>query len=53
MENVVLVLRTVLTVVNYDYVVDFGFYQTGGIATKAMSTGYVLRKGKELRLSNS
>ena len=42
MENVVLVLRTDLTVVNYDYVVDFRFYQTGGIATQSMSTGYVL-----------
>lgn len=42
MENVILVLRTILTVVNYDYVLDFKFYQNGMLETKAMSTGYVL-----------
>lgn len=42
LENVILVLRTIVTVVNYDYVLDFRFYQNGVLETKAMSTGYAL-----------
>ncbi|XP_045168957.2 putative amine oxidase [copper-containing] [Mercenaria mercenaria] len=42
MENVILVLRTIVTVVNYDYVLDFRFYQNGVIEVKSMSTGYIL-----------
>ncbi|XP_045169961.2 putative amine oxidase [copper-containing] [Mercenaria mercenaria] len=42
MENVVLVLRTIVTVVNYDYVLDVRFYQNGVIEVKGMSTGYAL-----------
>ncbi|XP_052800940.1 putative amine oxidase [copper-containing] [Mya arenaria] len=42
MENNILVLRTVVTVVNYDYVFDFRFFQNGVIETKGISTGYVL-----------
>lgn len=42
LENVVLVLRTIVTVVNYDYVLDFRFYQNGVIEVKGMSSGYAL-----------
>lgn len=42
MENVYLVLRTIVTVVNYDYVLDFRFYQNGVIEVKSMSTGFAL-----------
>lgn len=41
-ENTILVLRTAVTVVNYDYVFDFRFFQNGVIEVKGMSTGYVL-----------
>lgn len=42
MPNSVLILRAVLTVVNYSYLVDFIFYQTGAIEVKTVSTGYIL-----------
>lgn len=42
MVNVFLVLRTIVTVVNYDYVLDFRFYQNGVVEVKSMSTGYAL-----------
>ncbi|XP_033749428.1 putative amine oxidase [copper-containing] [Pecten maximus] len=42
MPNVVLTLRSVYTVVNYDYIFDFFFYQNGVVEVRAMSTGYIL-----------
>jgi diamine oxidase len=42
MPNSVLVLRAILTVVNYSYIVDFIFYQTGALEVKTVSTGYIL-----------
>lgn len=42
LENNLLVLRTIATVANYDYVFDFRFFQNGVIETKGISTGYVL-----------
>ncbi|XP_069138608.1 putative amine oxidase [copper-containing] [Argopecten irradians] len=41
MPNAVLTLRTVFSVVNYDYVIDFFFYQNGVIEVRSMSTGYI------------
>ena len=41
MANQVLVLRTVATVYNYDYVFDFIFYQNGVIEVKISATGYI------------
>ncbi|KAH3894226.1 hypothetical protein DPMN_018382 [Dreissena polymorpha] len=42
MENSILVLRTIVTIENYDYIFDFKFFQNGVLETKGMSTGYVL-----------
>ncbi|KAJ8321529.1 hypothetical protein KUTeg_000919 [Tegillarca granosa] len=42
MESVVLILRTLITVINYDYIFDFIFYQNGVIEVKGVSTGYIL-----------
>ncbi|XP_060064123.1 putative amine oxidase [copper-containing] [Ylistrum balloti] len=42
MPNVVLTLRSVFTVVNYDYIFDFIFFQNGVVQVRAMSTGYIL-----------
>ena len=41
MANQVLVLRTVATVYNYDYVFDFIFYQNGVIEVKISASGYI------------
>lgn len=41
MPNHVLVLRTVATVYNYDYLFDFVFYQNGVIEVKVSASGYV------------
>lgn len=38
----VLVLRTVLTVGNYDYIFDYIFHQNGVVEVKVMATGYIL-----------
>ncbi|XP_050400253.1 putative amine oxidase [copper-containing] [Patella vulgata] len=40
MDNV-LILRTILTVVNYDYIFDFIFHQNGAMEVRAVSTGYI------------
>lgn len=40
--NYVLVLRSILAVVNYSYLLDVIFYQTGAIEVKVVSTGYIL-----------
>ena len=42
MEDVVLVVRTIATVLNYDYIFDFVFHQNGAIEVKAISNGYIL-----------
>jgi len=42
MVDSVLILRTVATVVNYDYIFDFIFHQNGAIQVRATSTGYML-----------
>ncbi|XP_061163519.1 putative amine oxidase [copper-containing] [Saccostrea echinata] len=42
MSNAVLILRSILTIVNYDYILDFIFYQTGALEVKVVSTGYIL-----------
>ena len=41
MTNQVLVLRSVATLYNYDYVFDFLFYQNGVIEVKMSASGYV------------
>ncbi|XP_045900615.1 amiloride-sensitive amine oxidase [copper-containing]-like [Micropterus dolomieu] len=41
LENTVLVVRTVSTVDNYDYIWDFLFYQNGVVEVKSSSTGYL------------
>ncbi|ESO94443.1 hypothetical protein LOTGIDRAFT_118238 [Lottia gigantea] len=40
MDNV-LILRTILTIVNYDYIFDFIFHQNGAMEVRAVSTGYI------------
>lgn len=42
MMDVVLTVRTITTVVNYDYVFDFIFHQNGVVEVKVVSTGYIL-----------
>ncbi|XP_033750414.1 putative amine oxidase [copper-containing] isoform X1 [Pecten maximus] len=37
----VLVVRTILSVINYDYIYDFYFYQTGAVEVKISLTGYL------------
>ncbi|RUS74888.1 hypothetical protein EGW08_017353 [Elysia chlorotica] len=41
MMDSVLVFRTALTIVNYDYIADFIFHQNGVLETRVMSTGYI------------
>ncbi|KAH9505426.1 hypothetical protein Btru_057251 [Bulinus truncatus] len=41
MLDSVLILRTALTVVNYDYIVDFIFHQNGVLETRLMASGYI------------
>ncbi|KAK7116520.1 putative amine oxidase [copper-containing] [Littorina saxatilis] len=38
----VLVVRSAMTIFNYDYVIDFKFYQSGAMEAKAISTGYIM-----------
>ncbi|XP_062589032.1 putative amine oxidase [copper-containing] [Saccostrea cucullata] len=42
LSNTVLILRSILSVVNYSYLLDFIFYHTGAIEVKIVSTGYIL-----------
>ncbi|XP_059159977.1 putative amine oxidase [copper-containing] isoform X2 [Physella acuta] len=42
MLDSVLTLRCALTIVNYDYIVDFILHQNGVVETRVMSTGYIL-----------
>ena len=41
LSSLVLVLRTIITVRNYDNIFDFVFYQSGAIEVKSTPTGYV------------
>ncbi|XP_063417751.1 putative amine oxidase [copper-containing] isoform X2 [Mytilus trossulus] len=41
METTVLVLRTIIVIINYDYIIDFILYPNGAVQVKAVSTGYV------------
>ncbi|XP_053405612.1 putative amine oxidase [copper-containing] [Mercenaria mercenaria] len=40
--DIVLTVRTIITVANYDYIFDFIFHQNGAIEVKVVSTGYIL-----------
>lgn len=42
MMDDVLILRTILTVGNYDYIFDFIFHQNGVLEVKGISTGYII-----------
>ncbi|WAR00738.1 AMO-like protein [Mya arenaria] len=42
MMDIVLTVRTIATVANYDYIFDFVFHQNGALEVKATSTGYIL-----------
>ncbi|XP_044154183.1 membrane primary amine oxidase-like isoform X1 [Bufo gargarizans] len=41
LANTVLIIRTIATLGNYDYVFDFMFYQNGAIESKVHATGYI------------
>ncbi|CAH2301974.1 Membrane primary amine oxidase [Pelobates cultripes] len=41
LTNTVLVVRSIATLGNYDYVFDFIFYQNGAIESKVHATGYI------------
>ncbi|XP_052283711.1 putative amine oxidase [copper-containing] isoform X3 [Dreissena polymorpha] len=42
MMDIVLTVRTIPTILNYDYIFDFIFHQNGAIEVKSVSTGYIL-----------
>ncbi|KAL8606747.1 hypothetical protein ACOMHN_018781 [Nucella lapillus] len=42
MSDSVLVVRSILVIENYDYIIDYVFNQAGVIETRAISTGYIL-----------
>lgn len=42
MMDIVLTVRTISTVANYDYIFDFIFHQNGAVEVKVVSTGYIL-----------
>lgn len=42
MMDDVLVLRTILTVLNYDYIFDLVLHQNGAIEVRVISTGYIM-----------
>lgn len=42
LPNSVFILRSILTVVNYSYLIDYIFYHTGAVEVKVVSTGYIL-----------
>ena len=54
MANQVLILRTIATVYNYDYLFDFIFYQNGVIEVKMSASGYIFdAQCKSIRLSTA
>ncbi|XP_045216912.2 putative amine oxidase [copper-containing] [Mercenaria mercenaria] len=42
MMDIVLTVRTIAAIANYDYIVDFIFHQNGALEVKMISTGYIL-----------
>ena len=42
MEDSVLTIRSIITIHNYDYIIDFSFHQNGAIHVSVLSTGYIL-----------
>ncbi|XP_041363613.1 putative amine oxidase [copper-containing] [Gigantopelta aegis] len=42
LSDIVLTVRTILTLVNYDYVFDFVFHQSGALEIRTISTGYII-----------
>lgn len=42
MADIVFTVRTIATVINYDYIFDFNFHQNGAVEVKCVSTGYIL-----------
>ena len=42
MQDIAFIVRTIMTVTNYDYILDFIFHQNGAIEVKVISTGYIL-----------
>ncbi|KAK3104224.1 hypothetical protein FSP39_025449 [Pinctada imbricata] len=42
MQKTVLILRTAMTIANYDYLVDFRFFPNGFMETKTIPTGFIL-----------
>ena len=47
-----LVVRSIITFANYDYVFDYTFHQNGVLAIQALSTGYVTAFKKQSEHSN-
>ncbi|OWF44474.1 putative amine oxidase [copper-containing] [Mizuhopecten yessoensis] len=41
MESILLVFRTILTVMNYDYIIDFRFFQNSALEVRVVSTGFI------------
>ncbi|XP_061163532.1 putative amine oxidase [copper-containing] [Saccostrea echinata] len=52
LSNTVLILRSILSVVNYSYLLDFIFYHTGALEVKIVSTGYILASPFTANASN-
>lgn len=52
LANHVLVLRTIITVRNYDNIFDFVFYQSGEVEVKSTPTGYLQSDNDTLGLDN-
>ena len=51
LSDIVLILRTILSIYNYDYIIDFVFHQNGALEVRSLSTGYIystLYAGKTL-----
>nr|QIQ54698.1 capsule gland specific secretory protein [Reishia bronni] len=42
MMDSVLIVRTILTIINYDYIIDFIFRQDGSLETRVVPTGYIV-----------
>ena len=42
LSDVVLTLRTIVTLVNYDYIFDFVFHESGALEVRTISTGYII-----------
>lgn len=42
MMDIVLTVRTITAITNYDYIIDFIFHQNGALEVKVLSSGYIL-----------